>query len=60
LLRLTANAVFELNAAIDQVLDKGILVGGVTGNSLLPQFLVTLPVLPSEFGSAMAVFLKAT
>jgi hypothetical protein len=60
LLRLTVNTIFELNATVDQVLDKRLLAGGVTRNSLLPQFLVTLPILPWEFGLAMTSFLKAT
>jgi len=60
LLRLTVNTIFKLNATVDQVLDKRLLAGGVTRNSLLPQFLVTLPILPLEFGLAMTSFLKAT
>jgi len=60
LLRLTVNTIFKLNATVDQVLDKRLLAGGVTRNSLLPQFLVTLPILPWEFGLAMTSFLKAT
>jgi hypothetical protein len=58
LLHLAANASFELNAAVNQVLDKSLLAGGVTGNSLLPQFLVTLPVLPWEFWLARTTLLK--
>jgi hypothetical protein len=60
LLRLAVNAIFKLNGTVDQVLDKRLLAGGVTRNSLLPQFLVTLPGLPWEFGPAMTSFLKAT
>jgi hypothetical protein len=58
LLNLVANVGFELNATVDQVLDKSLFASGVTGNSLLPQFLVTLPVLPWEFWLARTTFLK--
>jgi hypothetical protein len=60
LLRLTADAIFKLNTTVDQVLDKRLFTGGVTGNSLLSQFLVALPILPREFRLAMTTFLKAT
>jgi hypothetical protein len=36
LLRFAANASFELDTTVDQVLDKGFLASGVTRNSLLP------------------------
>jgi hypothetical protein len=58
LLHLAANAGFELNAAVDQAFNKSLLAGGVTGNSLLPQFLITLPVPPWEFWLAGTIFLK--
>jgi hypothetical protein len=58
LLHLAANASFELDTTVDQVLDKSLLASGVTGNSLPPQFLVTLPALPWEFWLARTTFLK--
>jgi hypothetical protein len=58
LFHLAANASFELDTTVDQVLDKGLLASGVTRNSLLPQFLVTLPVLSWEFWLARTTFLK--
>jgi hypothetical protein len=54
------DAIFKLNTTVDQVLDKGLLASGVTGNSLLPQFLVTLPIILWGFRLAGAIFLKAT
>jgi len=57
-LHLAANAGFEFDTTIDQVLDKGLLASGVTRNSLLPQFLVTLPVLSWGFWLARTTFLK--
>jgi hypothetical protein len=60
LLNLAANASLEPNATIDQVLDKSLFTGGVTRNALLPQFLITLPVLPCELWFARTTFLKTT
>jgi hypothetical protein len=58
LFHLAADAGLEFDTTVDQVLDEGLLASGVTRNSLLPQFLVTLPVLPWEFWLAKTAFLK--
>ena len=57
---LAANAGFELDSTADQAFNESLLAGGVTRNSLLSQFLVTLPILPWGFGLVSTTFLKVT
>jgi hypothetical protein len=58
LFHLAANAGLELDTTVDQVLDKGLLGGGATRDSLSPQFLVTLPVLLGRPGLAGTSLVK--
>ena len=58
LLYLMADTSLELDTAVDQVLDKAPLASGVTRNSFLPQFLVTLPVFSWKLWLAGTAFLK--
>jgi hypothetical protein len=60
LFQFVVNAGLELDTAIDQVLDEGLLGGRVTGDSLSPQFLVTLSVLPGRPGLARTSLVKTT